>query len=111
MGVPQVSEDHDRAVLSQALLLPTAGEELLEFRYTLPSDVVRRETDGSATYRLVLRKQAGTARLTGRVTLLLPVNAVVLGVQPRASIVQDGTVLTTFDSAVDLEIVLRYHQQ
>ncbi len=111
VGVPQVSEDHGHAVLSQALLLPTAGEKVLEFRYILPSDVVRHEADGSATYRLVLRKQAGTARLTGRVTLLLPGNAVVLDAQPHAAVVQDGTVVTEFNSEGDVEIVLRYRLQ
>lgn len=110
-GVPRESEDLDHVVISQALLLPTGGEKALEFRYALPSSVVRLETDGSSTYRLLLRKQAGTAQLRGKVTLLLPDSAVVLGVQPHASAVQKGTVVTEFDSVEDVEIVLRYHQQ
>lgn len=110
-GVPKESEDLGHGVISQALLLPTRGEKALEFRYALPSDVVRPEADGTSTYRLLLRKQAGTAQLRGKVTLLLPDSAVVLDVQPYASVVQEEIVVTEFDSVEDVEIVLRCHYQ
>ncbi len=96
-------------VLSQALLLPTAGERGLQFDYLLPEGIVKPQSDGSMLYRLTVRKQAGLATLLGSVAVRLPEGAVVLQAYPDGIAGDDGrALLYEFDTRADVEITVRY---
>jgi hypothetical protein len=59
-----------------------AGEErALTFEYALPAEVVR-QAGGSSQYRLHVQKQAGTASVPLRVTVLLPARTEVVSAMP-----------------------------
>ena len=107
-GEVLASDDLGHTVFDQSLLLPTGGEMELRFTYLLPADIVRQEPDGSLTYRLLLRKQAGIEELAGTVTLRLPGNAVVLEGFPNQLLTVDGTFFAEFASTLDTAITVRY---
>ena len=107
-GLALSGEELGATSFAQAVLIPTAGEERLSFSYTLPVAVVTTNADGSKTYRLLVRKQAGIDQMSGRVILHLPENVVVLEAPLGLISDGDGSLFYDFRSDVDFEIVVRY---
>ncbi len=107
-GLAVSGEELGATSFAQAVLIPTSGEKRLSFSYVLPAAVVAINADGSKTYRLLVRKQAGTDEVSGRVVLHLPENVVLLE-KPLGLILDgDGAFVYGFHSDVDFEFVVRY---
>lgn len=107
-GMALKSNDAGYTVFSQALLLAPDSAKELRFTYMLPPEVVVREQDGSLTYHLLIRKQAGVRRLTVNVVLLLPETAVVLNRSPGMESVRSGALTGEYTSEIDSEISVTY---
>ncbi len=96
------------AVFEQALLLPTASQATVQFTYSLPDDVVRRNADGTLTYDLLWQKQAGLQSVPARVILHLPQNAVLYPSQATPSVDDAGVLLYDVDLHVDSSLHICY---
>ena len=107
-GEVLTSAELGHTAFHQALLLPTGAQKELRFAYALPPSILRQESDGSFTYRLVVRKQAGVEQLTGVVALHLPANAVVLTTLPDRFQTEGDLLVTDYSSAMDLELMVHY---
>ncbi len=107
-GVAKVRSELGYTVFEQALLLPTAAQRELRFRYLLPPTIVRRMEDGTYEYRLTVRKQAGLAELAGYLTLLLPHNAVLLSDNAGCKATGNLDVACEFYSNTDVTFLFRF---
>ncbi len=71
------SEDIPGAqVFGMMVLTPTGQSTTTEFEYTLPSDVVTKDSQNNSwTYRLKVQKQPGTVAQAFTLTLRLPIGS------------------------------------
>jgi len=90
-------------------LLPATASQQLTYAYQLPISVVQRTGEGEYTYDLLIQKQAGVLAQNVNVVLRFPGNAVILSVQPDATMTQDGVLLFEVQSETDIEISVDYH--
>ena len=89
-------------------LLPATASQQLTYAYQLPASVVQRTGEGKYTYDLLIQKQAGVLAQDVEVVLRLPRNAVVLDMDPGATMNQDGVLLFEVQSETDIEISVDY---
>ncbi len=103
-----VAPEGPYTVFEQALLLPTASQATVSFTYTLPDNVVQRNSDGTFTYHLLWQKQPGLHKAAARVVLRLPQNAVLCPSQPYLRAADGGVWVYTADMTVDQDVSVCY---
>ncbi|MCP4418169.1 MAG: DUF4012 domain-containing protein [Chloroflexi bacterium] len=103
-----VHEFADFLTLTNFLMVPRSETLLTEFSYTLPETAVLQQAN-QQTYRLWLRKQAGSEPEAVTVSITLPEGASVLDFSaPQAATVNGRIVTFTFDLNEDTLISLDY---
>ncbi len=109
-GMARISAAPEGAhtVFEQAVLLPTASQVEVNFTYTLPANVIRRNPDGTFTYQLLWQKQAGLQTVPARVILHMPQNAVLCPSQAAPSANDAGVLFYDIDLRVDNSLRVCY---
>jgi hypothetical protein len=105
--IDQVPLSPDKMSWGQLFLLSPQKTLTLTYRYTLPPGTAAFNGD-HWTYNLYLQKQAGTIAPPVELTITLPEQAQLLGVQPLAGELQKNRVDYRFDLATDQKIQVTY---
>ncbi len=93
-----------KSIWGTLVLVPRQQSMETTFEYDLPARVVSR-TEGGWRYHLTLQKQAGTAGVTGRVSVQLPPNSTVQSVSPEpTAITPNGQIEFNVTLNVDQDI-------